>query len=180
MFYQWAIKRGMYPALATGGIIVTAAGLTLPATAQHFIVWRDPNHFFGSGKPLGRQLLTYDPQTLAAMDFLQTDAQPGDVALSSEGLMAPVLALTKCRVPLGFFSIGLVARGDYRRREIAEKEFWSDWRLGKVQDGLLHEANVRYVVVNKQKEGIPATMPAGFSKVFENSELAVFKIKLSS
>ena len=83
-FYQWAVRRGMYPALAAGGIMATAAGLSLPATVQHFLVWRDPDHFFGAGKPWGRQLLTYDPQTLAAMDFLQKDAHPGDVVLTAE------------------------------------------------------------------------------------------------
>jgi hypothetical protein len=51
-----------------------------------------------------------------------------------------------------------------------------DLRLGKVEDGLLKDANVRYVVVNKQTEGIPATIPASLSKVFENSEYAVFKV----
>ncbi len=163
-FYQWAIRRGMYPALAAGGIMATAAGLSLPATVQHFVVWRDPDHFFGSGKPFGRQLLTYDLQTLAAMDFLQTDAHPGDVVLTADNLIAPVLAFTKCRVPVGYFSFGLVARSDYTRRETAEKKFWNDWRLGKVEDGLLQDANVRYVVVNKQTEGIPATIPASLSK----------------
>ena len=177
--YQWAVRRGMYPALATAGIIVTAAGFGLPATVQHFVVWQDPDHFFGSGKPFGRQLLTYNPQTLAAMDFLQTDAHPGDVVLSDDDLIAPVLALTKCRVPLGPFSIGLVARSEYTDRETAEKKFWNDWRSGKVQDGLLQEANVQYVIV-RQREGIPATIPASLSKVFENSEFAVFKVNLSS
>jgi hypothetical protein len=52
--------------------------------------------------------------------------------------------------------------------------------LGKVRDELLREANVRYVVVSKQTEGIPATMPASVSKVFENSEFAVFKVNLRS
>ena len=160
--------------------MAAAAGLSLPATVQHFVVWRDPNHFFGSGKPFGRELLTYDRQTLAAMDFLQTDAQPGDVVLSEDNLIAPVLALTKCRVPVGYFSFGLVARSEYTRRETAEKKFWSDWRLGRVEDGLLHDANVRYIVVNKQTEGIPATIPASLSKVFENSEFAIFKVNLSS
>ena len=160
--------------------MVTAAGLTLPATVQHFVVWRDPNHFFGAGKPFGRQLLTYDLQTLAAMDFLQAHAHPGDVVLTADNLIAPVLALTRCRVPIGYFSLGLVARSEYTRRETAEKKFWTDWRSGKVQDGLLHDANVRYVVVNKQTEGIPATIPASLSKVFENSEFAVFKVNLSS
>src|SRR6267154_942536 len=88
-------------------VIVTAGGLSLPATVQHFLVWRDPDHYFGAGKPFGRQLLTYDLQTLATMEFLQTDAHPGDVALTADNLIAPVLALTKCRVPVGYFSSGL-------------------------------------------------------------------------
>ena len=71
------------------------------------------------------------------MDFLQTDAHPGDVVLPADNLIAPVLAFTKCRVPVGYFSFGLVARSDYTRRETAEKKFWNDWRLGKVEDGLL-------------------------------------------
>jgi hypothetical protein len=114
------------------------------------------------------------------MDFLQADAHPGDVVLSVDNLNAPVLALTRCRVPVGYFSYGLVARSEYTRRETAEKKFWKDWRLGKVQGKLLREANVRYVVVSKQTEGIPATMPASVSKVFENSEFAVFKVNLRS
>ncbi|MFL6597714.1 MAG: hypothetical protein ACJ8KF_07080 [Chthoniobacterales bacterium] len=179
-FYQWAIRRGIYPALAAGGIMATTAALSLPATVQHFVVWRDADHFFGAGKPWGRQLLTYDAQTLAAMDFLQKDAHPGDVVLSDDNLIAPILAMTKCRVPVGYFSSGLVARSDYTRRETAEKKFWNDWRLGKFQDGLLQEAKVRYVVISKQTEGVPATMPDNLSKVFENSEFAVFKVNLSS
>ena len=179
-FYQWALRRGMYPAFAAAGIMATTAGLSLPATLQHFLVWRDPDHFFGSGKPFGRELLTYDPQTLAAMGFLRTDAHPGDVVLSADDLIAPILALTRCRVPVGYFSFGLVSQSDYMRRETAEKKFWNDWRIGKVEDGLLQEANVRYVVVSKQTEGIPATIPGSLSKVFENSEFAVFKVNLNS
>jgi hypothetical protein len=177
--YQWAVARGIYPALAAGGIIATTAGLSLPATVQHFLVWHDPHHFFGVGKPWGAQLLTYDRQMLAAMDFLQKDAHPGDVVLCNDTLSAPVLALTKCRVPLGYFSSGLVARSEYTKRETAEKNFWNGWRLGKVDEGLLREANVRYVVVREQTEGVPATTPASLSKVFENSELAIFKVNLS-
>jgi hypothetical protein len=179
-FFQWAIRRGISPAAAAGGIMATVAGLSLPATVQHFVIWRDPDHFFGSGKPFGKQLLTYDPQMLATMDFVQMDAHPGDVVLCDDNLVAPVLALTKCRVPVGYFSFGLVARSEYTRRETAEKKFWNDWRLGKTEDDLLKEANVRYVVVRKQTEDYPVTIPASLSKVFENSEFAVFKVNLSS
>ena len=74
------------------------------------------------------------------------------------------------------FRLALVARSEYTRRETAEKKFWNDWRLGKVEDGLLQDANVRYIVVSKPTEGIPATIPVSLSKVFENSEFAVFKV----
>jgi hypothetical protein len=178
--YQWAIRRGIYPALAAGGIMATSVALSVPATVQHFLVWRDPGDFFGPGKPWGKQLLSYDLQTLAAMDFLQKDAHPGDVVLCDDMLSAPVLALTRCRVPLGYFSLGLVARSEYTRRETAEKKFWNDWRSGKVDEGLLQEANVRYVVVSQETEGVPATIPSSLSKVFENSEFVVFKVNLSS
>jgi hypothetical protein len=73
-----------------------------------------------------------------------------------------------------------VSLRDYSQRQTAEKEFWKAWRLGKVQDGLLREAGVRYVAVSKRTEGIPATIPAALSEVFENSEFAVFKVRRKS
>jgi hypothetical protein len=175
-FYQWAIRRGIYPALAAGGIMVTAAALSLPATVQHFLVWRDPDHFFGAGKPFGRELLTYDRQTLETMEFLQTDAHPGDVVLTSDNLIAPVLALTKCRVPMGYFAQTAVARGDYMRREAAEKKFWAAWHEGNIQEEFLREVGVRYIVVRMSSDRLPAEIPVTISNVFENSEFAVLKV----
>ena len=143
---------------------------------QHFVVWRDPDHFFGTGKPFGSQLLTYDRQTLAAMEFLQTDAHPGDVALTSDNLIAPVLALTKCRVPMGYFANAVVGRGDYMRRETAEKKFWAAWDQANIQEEFLREVGVRYIVVSKSSDRLPAEIPATISNVFENSEFAVLKV----
>jgi hypothetical protein len=40
----------------------------------------------------------------------------------------------------------------------------------------MQEAKVRYVVVSTQTDSAPATMPTNLSKVFENSELTVFKV----
>ena len=76
-FYQWAIRRGMYPALAAGGIMVTAAALSLPATVQHFVVWRDPDHFFGAGKPFGRQLLSLRSANVGGHGFPADGCAPG-------------------------------------------------------------------------------------------------------
>src|SRR6266496_2983976 len=135
----------MYPSLAAAASIATAMALSLPATVQHFLFWREPDHLFGYGKPFGKQLQNYDLETLGVIEFLTKNAKPGDVVLSGNDLLAPILALTKCRVPFGYFSYAVVTRSDYTRRETAEKEFWKAWRLGKVQGELLQEAKVRYV-----------------------------------
>lgn len=174
--YRWAVGRGVYSSVAAATITAVAIGLSVPATLQHFIYWRNPDHLFGKGKPFGKQLLSYDAETLAVTDFLKKDAQPGDVVLCGDELLAPVLTLTKCRVPFGYFAYAAVARSDVTRRESAVKQFWKDWRLGNVQHDFVREVRVRYVVVRKTPEGLPATIPDIFSKVFENSEFAMFKI----
>jgi hypothetical protein len=174
--YRWAVGCRIYPALAAAGIMATAVVLSVPATVQHFAFWRHPEHFFGYGKPFGKQLQNYDLKTQSVIDFLAKNAQPGDVVLPGDNLLAPILALTKCRVPFGYFAYVFVARSDYLRRETAEKEFWKAWQQGQVESEFLREAGVRYVTVSKRTEGIPATLPSTISKVFENSEFAVFKV----
>jgi hypothetical protein len=174
MLYQRIIARGIPPSLAAAGITAAAVGLSVPATAQHFVLERDPSRLYG--KPLGKELQSYSLETLSAIDFLTKDAQPGDVVLPGDNLLAPILALTKCRVPLGYFSMFLGTLRDYSQRKMDEKEFWKAWRLGNVRNELLREARVRYVAVSKRTDGVPATIPAATSKVFENSEFAVFKV----
>ena len=129
---------------------------------------------------MGKELQSYSLETLTVIDFLEKDAQPGDVVLPGENLLAPTLALTKCRVPLGYFSNYLVAPSEYSQRKTAEKEFWKAWRLGNVRNELLREAGVRYVAVSKRTEGVPAKIPSALSEVFENSEFAVFKVRRES
>jgi hypothetical protein len=175
--YRWAVKRGVYSSLAAAAVIMTAVGLSVPATLQHFTYWRDPDRLFGYGKPLGQELQNYDLDTLGVIEFLIKHAQAGDVVLSGNDLLAPILALTKCRVPFHHSAFAAVARNDFTRRETAEKEFWKTWRLGKVQEDLLREAGVRYVVVRKRTDALPATIPATISSVFENSQFVVFKVQ---
>ena len=176
ILYRWVIGRGVYSTVAAATVTVVAIGLSVPATLQHFIYWRNPDHLFGKGKPFGKQLLSYDAETLRVIDFLRKDAQLGDVVMCEDELLAPVLTFTKCRVPFGYFAYAAVARSDVTRRESAVKQFWKDWRLGNVQHDFVREVGVRYVVVRKTPEGLPATIPDIFSKVFENSQFVVFKI----
>ena len=176
--YRHIVARGVRPGPIAGLIAVSAVALSVPATVQHFALERDPYHL--NGKPLGKELQSYSLETLSVIDFLTKDAQAGDIVLPGDNLLAPTLALTKCRVPLGYYSYGMVALSDYSQRETAEKEFWKAWRLGTVQDGLLREAEVRYVAVSKRTEGVPAKIPSALSEVFENSQFAVFKVRRES
>ena len=112
------------------------------------------------GNLLADELLTYDPQTLAAMDFLQKDAQPGDVVLPGDNLIAPVLALTKCRVPVGYFSYRFGGTKRLHAQGDCGKEVLERLAIGKSsRTAYCSDANVRYIVVNKQTEGLPATIP---------------------
>ena len=166
----------MYPSVAATTIAVIAIALSVPTTLQLFIYWRNPDHLFGNGKPFGKQLYGYDAETLAVTDFLTKDAQPGDVVLCGNELLAPILALTRCRVPFGYFAYAAVPRTDYMRRESVVKQFWKDWQLGKVPQDLLREMEVRYILVRKTSDGLPTTILSIVSNVFENSEFAVFKV----
>ena len=174
--YRWATGRGAYSSITATAVATIAIALSVPSTLQHFIYWRNFDHFFGNGKPFGKQLQSYDAETLAVTDFLTKDAQPGDVVLCGDELLAPIISLTKCRVPSGYFAQAAVARNDYTHRESAVKLFWKDWQLGKVQPDLLREAGVRYIVIRKRSENLPGTVPAFISNVLENSEFAVFKV----
>ena len=65
------------------------------------------------------------------MDFLQNDAHPGDVVLTADNLLAPALGLTNCRVPVGYFSLGLVARSDIHVQGDRGKEVLERLAIGK-------------------------------------------------
>jgi hypothetical protein len=176
--YRQLIARGMRPGPAAGMITASAVALSVPSTVQHFALERDPYHL--NGKPLAKESQSYSLETLNVIDFLRKDALPGDVVLPGDNLLAPTLALTKCRVPISYFSSFQVALSGYSQRERAEKEFWEAWRLGSVQQEFLREVGVRYLAVSKRTEGIPATIPAALSEVFANSEFAVFKVRATS
>jgi hypothetical protein len=173
--YLHLVARGVRTGPAAGVIAMSAVALSVPATVQHFALERDPDRLYG--KPLAKELQSYSLETLSVIHFLTKDAQPGDVVLPGDNLLAPTLALTKCRVPISYFSNFQVALSDYSQRETAEKEFWEAWRLGKVRGEFLREVGVRYVAVNKKSDGIPAKIPPALSQVFENSEFAVFKVQ---
>jgi hypothetical protein len=174
--YRWTVARGISSALVATGIVVVGAGLSVPSTLQHFLFWRNPNHYFGRGKQFGNELQSYDAEILSVIEFVKKNATPGEVVLPGDNLLAPTLALTKCRVPLGYFAFAAVARSDFTHRQTAEKKFWEAWRQGNIQEEFLRETGVRYIVVRKSTDGLPTGIPAAISNVFETPEFAVFKV----
>src|SRR5205814_8851345 len=114
--WRWAVGGVRCSWCWAARITAVAFGRSVPTTVQDFICWRSPDHLFGNGKPFGKQLQSYDAETLALTDFLTKNAQPGDVVLCGDELLAPVLALTNCRVPFGLFAQAAVARSDYTHR----------------------------------------------------------------
>jgi hypothetical protein len=79
-------------------------------------------------------------------------------------------------VPIGYFAQTAVARGDYMRREAAEKKFWAGWHHGNIQEEFLRDVGIRYILVRKSSDPLPPEIPATISNVFENSEFAVLKV----
>jgi hypothetical protein len=109
------------------------------------------------------------------MKFLMHNANPGDVVLPGRHLLAPVLAVTPCRVPIGYFANTFVAYDKYLRRSAAQDEFWKLWRQGKVGADFLRETKVDYLVIGKN-DGNPTQLPAILSRVFVNSENTIYKV----
>ena len=142
--------------------------LSVPATAYHFV--------FQYKKPPIPDVRSYGAETLKIMDFLARESRPGDVVLPGRDLMGPVCALTRCRVPIGYFSTAQVSSRDFNLRKQEQSTFWEQWRAGQVQEEFLRATGVRYVAVRKDFEGVPRVLPAFLTQLFATSQFAVFKV----
>lgn len=174
--YRRFVIRGRGPAVVAFTLTTAAVALSIPSTIQHFLLESDPSRIYGLSIDSASQ--SYSKDVIEALAHLKEDAQPGDVVLPDGKLLGPVLALTKCRVPLGYFAAYLVSRNDLRERGKAERLFWRDWKSGRIRDEILKEANVRYIILNKQLENVPPVLPSAIVEIFANSECALFRVTL--
>lgn len=160
-----------------GFTLTTAAiALSIPSTVQHFLLERYPNRVHGSSTNSANQ--SYSKDVVEALAHLKQEARPGDVVLPGKNLLGPVLALTKCRVPLGYFAMYLVSKNDFLERAKAEKMFWRSWKLGRIRDEILKEADVRFIILDKRSENVPSVLPSSIVEIFSNSEYALFQVTL--
>jgi hypothetical protein len=170
------IGYGIAPMVATLLVALGAMALSLPSTFQHFALERNPYPIYGKAV-MTEKTTAYSHEVLAITHYLARQAAPGDVVLTDETFLGPVLALTRCHVTLGYFSNYLVSAHDYAARRANERKFWQAWREGKVLDAPLRNAHVRYIVADDALEGAPGTLPSGISEVFSNSKGRVFRVR---
>jgi hypothetical protein len=168
-FYRRFVARGARPMVAGTFVALVAVTLSAPATAYHFA--------FQYKKPPIPDVRSYDAETVRIMDFLTRASKPGDVVLLGRDLMGPVCALTRCRVPIGYFSTAQVSSRDFKMRSQQQSRFWEQWRSGKPGDGYLRATGVRYVVVGKEGEGIPKIVPPFLTEAFTTLHFAVLSVK---
>ena len=168
------VSRNVPPLFAALAVTTAAMVLSIPATVQHFALEANPQRVYG--KPVKPVVQSYSKETLDVIAQLRKTAQPGHVVLPEDDLLGPVLALTKCRVPMGYFSNFLVSNADHSEREKAQKDFWTAWGFGEVRSDLLREAKIRYIVCHKRIADGPSILP-GLLEIFSNSEFSLFEVK---
>ncbi len=167
LFYERMVARGLRPILAEATILFVAAALSLPATVQHFALQMRP--------PPKTARQSYDRDLIDAMSYLSDNATPGEVVLPERSVLGAVLALTFCRVPIGYFADTFVSREAYEERKLAQSEFWEGWRNGKVRNEFLRDLNIRYLVVRRPPQGLPATLLTQLEQVYANESYAVLR-----
>ncbi len=150
--------------VAATAVISAALALSIPSTVQHFRLQM-------AGKS---QVINAD--WVSALKVLEQSSLPGDVVMAPNELVFPLLAITKCHVPLATLAAYLVPHDEFQRRIIEEANFWRAWDLGKVQTDFLRAYKVKFVIVGGQAE-LPTTMAYGpLRKVFENRTAVVFMV----
>ena len=103
-FYRWAVSaRDVFGTRRSrNNGCCRRAKCACDGAALHSLA--RPRSLLRSRETFRQTVVNLRSANLAAMDFLQKDAQPGDVVLPADNLIAPVLAFTKCRVPIGYFA----------------------------------------------------------------------------
>ncbi|MHB1133473.1 MAG: hypothetical protein ACYC4L_13970 [Chloroflexota bacterium] len=119
--------------------------------------------------------------------FFQSACTKGEPVLSSQEVALPMVALTRCRVPIAVSIYETsFARPEERQRRLAQRDtFWAEWRAGRLDEGTLREYGVAYLVVEGEnaRQPTPAAAAAGQSggvinlrTVFANERYTVLAV----
>jgi hypothetical protein len=148
------------------GAIIAAVGLMLsvPSAIKHFI---------GFNSTWRSALLS--AQAVEALEFLKINSRPGEVVLCPSKMVGPVLARTKCHVPIGPYVNNLAPSEQLWRRNSDLRKFWEDWHSGLARSEILRVHGVNYLLVNKERESRPNVVP-GLTVIFEDAEWFIYRV----
>jgi hypothetical protein len=135
---------------------------SLPSTIQHFIAFNSANK--------SRELSS---SAVNLIKYLRMASRPGEVVLSPEELIGPIVAMTKCHVPVGQYAQYMVRTEDYLKRTVDLQTFWAAWHGGHIRDDILRTYDVKYLIT-KTKDSSPAAI-AGATMTFENPEWILYQ-----
>jgi hypothetical protein len=166
MFTVGAVLFGrrfrVFPRIQGAIFITFVVAASLPSTIQHFVA-------FNSAIKSGR----LSSSAVNLIEYLRTASRPGEVVMSPEELLGPIVATTKCHVPVGPYAEYMVPIEDYLKRTVDLKTFWTAWHNGYTRDDILRTYDVNYLIT-KSKDSRPQAI-AGVQMTFENSEWTLYR-----
>ena len=162
-WYERLRSLNWAPALAGALIAAPAVALAAPSTVQHFVV-------------MSREAAASDPAATDAARFVASKAQPGDVVLANQAVMARVLALAPVRLPVGYYAETLVSKNRFAQREALVLDFWRAWESGVSRTDIPRYLGVRYVSAEKRTD---LHLPADVKELYSSSGYVVLELPIT-
>jgi hypothetical protein len=170
--------RGSRPAVRAA-VFALLIAMAVPSTVQ----------FFYRQSTRG-DLPILDAATTEMIDFFLPKAKEGKVVFSRQPLAVPLLALTRCRVPLepNSFLNHYASASELSRRSKEMEDFWKGLEAGRIRDDILEKYGANYVLTEKRdRAGLILDRSAGagdaaffglmgVQPVFENHRFRVYEI----
>jgi hypothetical protein len=169
-----ALCRRWHTVLPRVALILLVTAASLPSTIQLLGCLR---------RNMKRSSL--EPASLAALEFLRSEAKAGDVVYSQ--LDTPLLYTTPLRVPFHpIFTESFTTREEGDKRRVDETEFWDAWRRGELRVDLLARYQVGWILASNKaesedpwREEVTHVPGCRLDRMFKDKGLVVFRVTLN-
>jgi hypothetical protein len=144
-------------------VAIALLTLSIPSTIKHFALMLETAGFLSA-------------DTVQVLRVLRSATQPGDTVLTDPQLTGPMIAMTKCHALLGPYSNAMVSFATFHRRAADLNAFVEAWRRGQVESERLERYRVKYVVVDKLRQGSPRLTP-GLRLILQDPQWVVYRVE---
>jgi hypothetical protein len=159
------LLRTRIPSIAQWACVAAlSVAVSVPSTVQHFIK-----------VPSRSTFVLLSSATVNVIEFLRTTARPGEAVLSPPELIGPILAKTKCHVPVGPYAENSVPFAQFQHRSADIASFWRAWHGGSANLQILQTYGVNYLIIDKQHDSRRNVLPE-LRVIFENTEWRVYRV----